>query len=87
MALYRLEWKSSACRDLKRLDRQVVPRIIAAVESLADDPFAPGTRKLHGVAHTYRMRVGDYRIIYEVFESHVTIHIVRVRHRRDAYRR
>ena len=86
MATYRTEWKPSAVRELRRLDRQVVPRIIAAVEDLATTPYPYGVRKLHGGEHTYRIRVGDYRVIYEVFEDRLVVQIVRVRHRKDAYR-
>ena len=86
MATYRIEWKASALRELKRIDRQAVPRIIAAVESLADNPFPTGVRKLQGTEHTYRMRVADYRVLYEVYRSSIRIQIIRVRHRKDVYR-
>ena len=86
MATYRIEWKASALRELKRIDRQDVPGIVAAVESLAETPFPPAVRKLQGAEHTYRMRVGDYRVLYEVYRSAIRIQIVRVRHRKDAYR-
>ena len=87
MGAYRIEWKSSALRELKRLDRQVIPRIVAAVETLVSDPFPRGSKKLYSGERTYRMRVGDYRVVYEVFADHLVIEIVRVRHRKDAYRR
>jgi mRNA interferase RelE/StbE len=86
MATYRVEWKVSALRELKRIDRQDVPRIVAAVGVLADDPFPIGIRKLQGAEHTYRIRVGDCRILYEVYQNSVRIQIIRVRHRKDAYR-
>jgi mRNA interferase RelE/StbE len=86
MATYRIEWKASALQELKRIDRQDVPRIVAAVGALADSPFPAGVRKLQGAQHTYRIRVGDYRILYEVWRDSVLILIMRVRHRKDAYR-
>jgi len=86
MATYRIEWKASALRELKQIDRQAVPRIIAAVESLADNPFPTGVRKLQGTEQTYRMRVSDYRVLYEVYRSSIRIQIIRVRHRKDVYR-
>ena len=86
MGTYQIEWKKTALRELKRLDRQVVPRIVAAVESLSSDPLPSGIRKLQGSQRTYRMRMGDYRVIYELYESRLVIEIVRVRHRKDAYR-
>ncbi len=87
MAAYRIEWKPSALRELKRIDRQVTPRIIQAVERLADDPFTVGVRKLRTTQHTYRLRVGEYRVLYEVVEDGPAVVIVRVRHRGDVYRR
>jgi len=86
MATYLIEWKTSALRELKKLDRSVVPRIVAAVESLAEDPFPAGVRKLQGADHTYRMRVGDYRVLYEVCHNAIRVQIIRVSHRKDVYR-
>ena len=86
MGAYQIEWKKSALRELTRIDRQVVPRIVAAVESLSFQPLPDGVRKLQGSQRTYRLRVGTYRVIYELFESRLLVEIVRVRHRKDAYR-
>ena len=87
MGTYRIEWKTPALRELKRLDRQIFPLIVAAVDSLSLDPLPSGIRKLQGSQRMYRLRVGNYRVIYELYESHLIIVIVRVRHRKDAYRR
>lgn len=86
MATYQIEWKASALRELKRLDRKIIPRIISAVEFLSTNPFPAGVRKLQGADNAYRVRVGDYRIIYEVIHARIVIVILRVRHRKDAYR-
>ena len=86
MATYQIEWKASAVRELKRVDRKIIPRIVSAVESLSTVPFPVGVRKLQGADNTYRLRVGDYRIIYEVFHARIVIVILHVRHRKDAYR-
>ena len=86
MDTYRIEWKPSALRELKKLDRQAIPRIVRAIENLAKDPFQQGIKKLMGSEHTYRMRVGDYRVIYEVFSGRLIIEVIRVRHRKDVYR-
>lgn len=48
MGTYQIEWKSSALRELKRLDRQIVPRIVATIETLSSNPFPQGVKKLHG---------------------------------------
>jgi len=86
MAGYKVEWKSAAYHELKNLDRQVISRVLRTVEALAQNPIPPGARKLHGADRTYRVRVGDYRIIYELAEQEQMVTLIRVRHRKDAYR-
>jgi mRNA interferase RelE/StbE len=86
MGTFQIEWKSSALHELKRLDRQIIPRILVAVEVLASNPFPPGVKKLHGGESAYRIRIGDYRVIYQVFSNRLVIEVVRVRHRKDVYR-
>lgn len=86
MAICKIEWKPSALKEVSRIDRQYIPRIFHAVELLAENPFPAGVRKLQGVEHTYRLRVGEYRVVYQVFENRLLIVIVRVRHRKEAYR-
>ena len=86
MASYTIEWKTSAEKELRRLGRSVIPRIVATVGGLATDPFPAGCRKLKGSEHTFRIRVGDYRVIYEVLVTRLLVEVMRVRHRKDAYR-
>jgi mRNA interferase RelE/StbE len=86
MTSYRIDFRGSAERELHRIERQMVPRIVAAIEALADEPRPLGTRKLAGSEHTYRIRVGDYRVVYTINDSQRAISVERVRHRRDAYR-
>lgn len=85
MAPFRLEWRASAAKELRKIDRQAVPRIVEAVEQLANEPLPPGAKKLQGADYIYRIRVGDYRIIYEL-DAAGRITIVRVRHRKEVYR-
>lgn len=85
MGCYRVQWKRSAERDLRRLDPQHVPRIIQAVDSLIDDPFRRGCRKLRGVERAYRIRVGDCRVVYQVDVKAEGVIIYHVRHRGKAY--
>jgi mRNA interferase RelE/StbE len=87
MATYAIEWKKSAVRELRRIDRDEVVRIVSAVESLAHDARPDGARKLQGSQHTYRIRVGDYRVVYDVSDAKLLIQVVRTRHRKDVYRR
>jgi mRNA interferase RelE/StbE len=86
MVSFQIEWKASASRELKRLDRSIVPRILEAVEHLAQNPFPQGCRKLKGSGDNYRIRVGDYRVVYEIVAERLLIEIIRVRHRKDVYR-
>jgi len=85
MASYRIEWRKSTKKDLRRIPPVEVAKIIRAVESLGIDPFSTGHKKLSGSQRAYRIRVGDYRIIYEVHGSVLLIDVVRVGHRRDVY--
>ncbi len=87
MSLYKVEWKNSAKKELKKLDKQVIPKILQAVENLADNPYALGSKKLVGSDSIYRIRVGDYRIVYNIESSVLTIEIIKVGHRGQVYRK
>jgi mRNA interferase RelE/StbE len=81
-----IEFTRSALKDLRALDRQWVPRIITVIENLAHDPVPLACKKLAGSDHTYRIRIGDYRVVYEFHHTRLVVSIIRVRHRRDVYR-
>lgn len=83
---FEIQWRNSATRELRRLDRQLIPRVLEVIGQLSENPFPAGARKLQGSERTYRIRIGDYRVIYEVREETRVIIIARVRHRKDAYR-
>jgi mRNA interferase RelE/StbE len=83
---YAIEFTASALRELRALDRPSQRRLSAKIEELRDDPFPPGVRKFQGEADHWRIRVGDYRVIYRIEKQRVVIVIVRVRHRREVYR-
>jgi mRNA interferase RelE/StbE len=86
MVSYRVEFRGAAERELRRIDRQTIPRLIEAIRSLAEEPRPAGTRKLAGSEQAYRIRVGDYRVVYTVDDEAKLVSIDRVRHRREAYR-
>ncbi len=86
MASYRIEWKNSAYKELQKLPRPIITKVVAAVADLSNDPYPSGVKKLVGSERSYRIRVGDYRIVYEIIENKLTIEIVRVRHRKDVYK-
>lgn len=83
---YRVEIARRAVKAIARLPRGEQQRIRAAIDLLADTPRPPGCSALAGEADTYRVRVGDYRIVYEVHDRVLLIQVVRVGHRRDVYR-
>lgn len=85
MAFYSLEWKRSAVKELKSLPRETGARILKVVQSLAQTPFPPGVKKLVGSDQSYRIRVGDYRVVYDVITTTLIIHIIRVGHRSNVY--
>jgi mRNA interferase RelE/StbE len=85
MESYKIEWKSSAKRELKKLDIQIIPRLIQAIEGLANNPYPVGCRKIVNSDSNYRIRVGDYRIIYQVQQYQLIIEIIRVGHRKNVY--
>lgn len=85
MNLFTVEWKRSAVKELKRLPKDAVARILAAVEGLRSDPFPAGSRKLAGAEDARRIREGSYRVIYSVVASRLVIEVIRVGHRKDVY--
>ena len=86
MVSYQIEIKPSASKELEKLPRQVIPRVVAAIKELAENPYPQGVRKLTGFDRTCRIRVGDYRVLYSIYENRLVIEIIRIRHRKDAYR-
>lgn len=86
MAEYTVVFARSARRELERLEAGVARRIISRVEALAKDPRPHGCVKLQGAADLWRIRVGDYRVIYSLDDDARLVDIRVVRHRSDAYR-
>jgi mRNA interferase RelE/StbE len=83
---YGVEIARRAIKALAGLPRQEQQRIRAAIDLLADNPRPPRCTKLTGEDDTYRVRVGVYRIVYEVFDARLVIHVVQLGHRRDIYK-
>ena len=87
MSRYTVGIARRAVKSIARLSRKEQHRVRAAIDLLADEPRPPGCVALVGEEAVYRVRVGDYRILYEVINARLVIQVVRVGHRRDAYRR
>jgi mRNA interferase RelE/StbE len=87
MASFKVVPKPSLEKDVRSLPKSIIVRVMKQIEELATDPLPRKAIKLEGGEDLYRMRVGDYRIIYGIDRAakQVTIHYVR--HRRDVYRR
>lgn len=77
----------SAQKALLKLERQARERLIAAIDGLAEDPKPAGCRKLKGKRDLYRIRVGSYRVVYQVRDEVLVVVVVAVADRRDVYRR
>ena len=85
MASYRLIVKQSVSKDLNKIRKQDVKRIIAAIQTLAKNPRPPQSKKLSG-QERYRLRQGNYRILYTIEDDKLIICVVKVADRRDVYR-
>lgn len=84
--MYEVYLEHAAEKDLKKLPEKVFHRMITQIESLRENPRPTGCRKITGSKQDWRIRIGDYRIIYEIDENSRAVNIMRVRYRREAYR-
>jgi mRNA interferase RelE/StbE len=84
--MYRVFLERAAEKDLNRLSSEIHDRVVTAIRGLASDPRPPGCRKLAGSKHDWRIRVGDYRVVYEIADEIRIVRVNRVRHRREVYR-
>lgn len=85
-SLYRIELAPAAARQLRKLDAKARRRIQAAIDLLAADPRPAGAKKLVGGEGEWRVRTGDYRIVYEIKDRVLLVLVLAVGHRRDVYR-
>ena len=84
---YKIEFRPAARRDLKDLPRDVLDRVSRKIFALAENPRPLGVEKLSGSEEDfYRIRVGDYRVLYRIEDRILLIIIIKVRHRREVYR-
>ncbi len=85
MAKYALEIKPSARKELESLSDRLIGRLMPKIEGLATEPRPPGCKKLRGYKDLWRVRVGDYRIVYIIDDDSELVSVTRVAHRRDVY--
>jgi mRNA interferase RelE/StbE len=85
--VYEVYLERSAENDIKRLPASIFHRIIPQIKTLAENPRPSGCRKIAGSKNDWRIRISDYRIIYEIDEKAKAVRVMRVRHRREVYRK
>ncbi len=85
MSSYHVALTATAEKELHRLPAQIVARIVPRLESLAPVPRPPGCKKLKGGDKEWRIRVSDYRIVYEIEDKARTVDVTRIAHRREVY--
>jgi mRNA interferase RelE/StbE len=83
---YQVLLKPRARRDMDTLPNSVRERVARAIDALASDPRPAGVKKLQGDANLWRIRLGAYRIVYEIYDDKLIVLIVRVADRKDIYR-
>ena len=81
--MYEILLERRAEKDLKKLSSELFERIIVKIQSLSENPKPQGSRKITGSKSDWRIRIGDYRVIYEIDQKEKRVKIMRVRHRRE----
>jgi mRNA interferase RelE/StbE len=84
--IYQVLISRSAEKQLKKLPLEAQRKVAAVIVSLGIEPRPYGCKKLSGTEDSYRVRVGDYRIIYDISERKVLVTVLKIAHRRDVYR-
>lgn len=84
--MYEVLLEKQAERDLRKLPVDTFKRIIPVIRELGNNPRPPGCRKLKNSGQDYRVRVGNYRIVYEIDDKNRAVKVMRVRHRKESYR-
>lgn len=85
MGSYRVEFSANVRKDFRKIPGIDAERILEKIRKLGDTPRPPGSKKLKG-EELFRIRIGSYRVAYEIEDARLIVFIVRVKHRKDAYR-
>lgn len=85
--IYCIIYKGSAAKELRKIDRPTQKRLFAAIEDLATNPRPDGVKKLKSKYDQYRIRVSNYRVVYEIVDRQLRVLVLRVAHRKDVYLR
>lgn len=84
--MYKIIFKHQVEKDLRKIDNQLINKIIKKIELLSENPLPQNSKKLLNTERTYRLRVGDYRVIYQLDEETKELTIYYIRHRKDVYK-
>jgi mRNA interferase RelE/StbE len=83
---YTIQFKPLALRQLEKLPRDIQKKLAVRIEALRDEPFRSGCKKMAAIPDTWRVRVGDYRIVYQVHQKILLVLVLTIGHRKDVYR-
>lgn len=84
--MYEVYITKTAKSDLEKLSHSILERIASQIKALSQNPRPIGCKKIVGSKHDWRIRIGDYRVVYEINDSSRKIIVIRVRHRKEVYR-
>ena len=87
MVNYKIEISSSAEKALKKIPKKDIIKIVQTINQLAISPFPEGSRKLVGEENTYRVRKGNYRVLYEVLNKKLIVLVLKIGNRKDIYKK
>jgi len=82
---YAIVFAASAKRELRDLSPDLIERILPRIRDLAVGPRPPGCKKLHGYKDRWRIRIGDYRVVYTINDTAKIVDVTRIAHRREVY--
>lgn len=83
MTRYRVEFTTAAAKQIRKLEPAIRRRMLSAIGNLENDPRPAGAKKLVGEATAWRIRIGDYRVIYDIVDDQLTVTVIRAAHRLD----
>ena len=86
MSDYTITFARSACKEIEELDKKIVNRIFLKINALSENSRPLGCRKLVGNKSLWRIRVGDYRVVYAVYDDKKVVDIIAIRQRKDVYK-
>ena len=82
---YKINFKKSAIKDLKTIDKNICQSILSEIQKLSENPRPFGYKKLHNRDNYFRIRINNYRVIYQVQEQELIISVIKIGHRKDVY--